>query len=787
MKQLDKVINACLKAINAKIPVLYLESDDLTLVDKILKSEKLATFWNITADDEWIKSKELTPDNIIYRVSSFDEGDLIYDQPYPLDSHLDAGIPAIYAIKNFDWEEKSIEVLKRVNDFKKLKESAFSSKEGDYIILQSPEVKISGDLECDVEIIDVMNLKKRYPFPNVLYAIEKDVINAKKAKKRIFILKDVNDFVLNKVLTSSTMFPRYHKNHVYGWVLIDGLPPENIRVTQGVFDEDFQNLFKSGKFSKRSSTFATEGTTQPWLKNVENVPYIIAVRNYIGGETNERKICAHISRYISSREDDAIRRCLIILQSGYINIPVGLESYVELIEVPPLSDDEIREIVTSATDAADKPVAEYLRQYIINLRGFNETKIRDILSRLKLQFHGLFTSNAIKQNKAIAVIRDVKTQLLKKEGLLELKDVDKTLEVSGLDEITEWLKQRVILFKDPIKSKQCWNINIPKGVLVSGIPGTGKSALAQQISIIFDLPLLKFDFGSILGRYTGESESNLRRVFKLAEKMSPCVLWIDELEKAFSSASSSGDSDGGQGKRLFGQFLTWMQEKKAACFIFATANDISELPSEFLRRGRFDQKFYTFMPTKAECVAIFKSVMRRYNSNDSKPFSQILSDEGELNRRLNSLLEECGRKGKFMQGSDIDGIVNDAMFSYFRENWLNEAASVDDVCTYKYSTDIFFTELKNAIDNVCTYGESDSTKMAICLLGLAYNKFRSASSDNNLITISEVDYKNIIVSEFSGQENHYDELLHELIRNEIKYLNEVGYNPETGKYDRIKR
>ena len=161
------------------------------------------------------------------------------------------------------------------------------------------------------------------------------------------------------------------------------------------------------------------------------------------------------------------------------------------------------------------------------------------------------------------------------------------------------------------------------------------------------------------------------------------------------------------------------------------------------------------MPTKKECAAIFKSVIERYNKKQrqSTPFRDILNNETEFEREINSILEECGKKGKFMQGSDIEGIVNDAMFNYYLHYWKpssDEAQNDPSNGAQRYIPSKFYSEIREAIDSVCTYGETDSTKIAICLLGLASNKFKSASSDNNLIEITDVNPKEVLISEFKG-------------------------------------
>ena len=153
----------------------------------------------------------------------------------------------------------------------------------------------------------------------------------------------------------------------------------------------------------------------------------------------------------------------------------------------------------------------------------------------------------------------------------------------------------------------------PKGVLLCGIPGCGKSEAAKFTAQILNLPLLKMDIGSLMDKYQGVSEQRMRDALKMAEAMAPCVLWIDELEKGFSGAGSNGDSS--SFKRMFGYLLGWMQDNQKPCFIFATANDIGGLPKEFFRRGRFDGLYAVSPPTAPDCVSVFKSCLERSERN----------------------------------------------------------------------------------------------------------------------------------------------------------------------------
>jgi len=178
-------------------------------------------------------------------------------------------------------------------------------------------------------------------------------------------------------------------------------------------------------------------------------------------------------------------------------------------------------------------------------------------------------------------------------------------EVGGLGNLKRWLKKRD---KSWLDSAQKYQLPAPKGVLITGIPGCGKSLLAKAIGAGWQLPLLRLDVGRIFGSYIGQSEENLRNALRTAEAVSPSILWVDEIEKGFSK---SGEGDGGTSSRIFATFLTWMQEKAKPVFVIATANNIEGLPPELLRKGRFDEIFFVDLPTRAERMEIFRLHMGR--------------------------------------------------------------------------------------------------------------------------------------------------------------------------------
>ncbi|MDB6035015.1 MAG: ATPase central domain protein [Verrucomicrobiales bacterium] len=203
-----------------------------------------------------------------------------------------------------------------------------------------------------------------------------------------------------------------------------------------------------------------------------------------------------------------------------------------------------------------------------------------------------------------AIIAREKAQAVKKNGLLEIADSKESMEsIGGLDLLKDWLLKRKHAFSPQARE---YGLRLPKGVLILGLPGTGKSLAAKATASVFGVPLLKLDAGGIFESLVGQSEANLRAVLQTAEAVSPCVLWMDEIEKALSGSQSAGSTDGGTSARVFGSFLNWLQEKqKKPVFVIATANDVSKLPPELLRKGRFDELFFVDFPNREERQAIW--------------------------------------------------------------------------------------------------------------------------------------------------------------------------------------
>ena len=262
---------------------------------------------------------------------------------------------------------------------------------------------------------------------------------------------------------------------------------------------------------------------------------------------------------------------------------------------------------------------------------------------------GKITSDDIK------IIMDEKMQVIKKTGILEFVKSDLGIDdIGGLENLKNWLKKRNNSWSESAK-KYC--IPAPKGVLITGVPGCGKSLTAKAMSAIWQLPLLRLDLGKIFSGLVGSSEENMRRAIATAEAVAPSILWVDEIEKGLSGVNSGNDS--GVSSRIFGQFLTWMQEKEAPVFVIATANNINNLPPELLRKGRFDEIFFVDIPTYNERKEIFRLHLNKRLKD--KDVSSSLQVNDELCSKLAKMTEG-------FIGAEIEQVVISALYEAFFEN-----------------------------------------------------------------------------------------------------------------------
>lgn len=329
----------------------------------------------------------------------------------------------------------------------------------------------------------------------------------------------------------------------------------------------------------------------------------------------------------------------VIIVSNTLVIPKELEKFITILEMDYLEGAEIRQtILEFIKDNHMKEIQNsLLDEMTVAFKGLTEFEINNLLALAYADDGELTRSD-------LHLIFDQKQQIIKKAGILEMIQLkEKFKDIGGLGNLKEWFQRKAKVYKN-IEQAQQYGVDIPKGVLIAGLPGCGKSLSAKAAANLFEVPLLRLDMGRLMGKYVGESESNLRQAIALAEAISPCVLWIDELEKAFAGIGGSG---GGADvtTRLFGNFLTWMQEKENPVFVVATANDITKLPPELLRKGRFDEIFYVGLPNDEEREKIFKIHITKRRPHDIK----------------NIKLSELVQKTKGFSGADIEGVIKDAV------------------------------------------------------------------------------------------------------------------------------
>lgn len=291
----------------------------------------------------------------------------------------------------------------------------------------------------------------------------------------------------------------------------------------------------------------------------------------------------------------------ILITAPFGKIPAELKDEAVVVEFPLPQTSELETVLQRLTQTPGVKVnltklgREKLVQAALGLTASQAQRV----------FGKAIVSDGVLDDRDIDLVTEEKKQIIRESEALEFYAVHETpADVGGLGVLKEWLRMRERAFTQEARN---YGLPSPKGIALIGIPGTGKSLTAKMIGGLWRLPLLRLDVGALFGSLVGESEERTQKALRLAETVAPCIVWIDELEKAFAF----GGMDGGVGKRVFGTILTWMQEKTAPCFVVATANDISSLPPELLRKGRFDEIFFLDLPTVAERQEIFTVHLRK--------------------------------------------------------------------------------------------------------------------------------------------------------------------------------
>ena len=341
-------------------------------------------------------------------------------------------------------------------------------------------------------------------------------------------------------------------------------------------------------------------------------------------------------------------RKTLIIMSPVLDIPVELQKSVTIVDLPLPQFDDLNRLLdrmvhhTRGTRRLRANLSTQERAQLINAaRGLTLEEAENAFARAMVRDGVLDASD-------IPAVLEEKKQVIRKSGLLEYFSTDEGIEnVGGMDVLKGWLVKRRNAFGDEARE---YGLPEPKGALLLGIQGCGKSLVAKTVASLWDLPLLRLDMSLIFSGFIGASESNMRKAIMTAESIAPAVLWIDEIEKAFSGVASSSISDAGTTARVVGTFLTWIQEKNSAVFVVATANSIESLPPELLRKGRFDEVFFVDLPALAERREIFAIHLGK-RKRDPKLYD----------------LDTLAKESQGFSGSEIEEAIISGMHDSFAE------------------------------------------------------------------------------------------------------------------------
>lgn len=357
--------------------------------------------------------------------------------------------------------------------------------------------------------------------------------------------------------------------------------------------------------------------------------------------------------YDSGYNDDEYNipeyRTTIIIVSSVNIVPESLAPYVSYLEEDYPDEEQINQLIDSHLHInKDDDFQDEDRQKLLpSLKGLTAFEIDRTLDMA-------MSSNGILRANDQELILRQKKQMVRKSGLLELIDTPESLDsIGGMEVLKEYLTTKSEIMKN-ISSAQRYGVKVPKGVFIVGMPGCGKSLCAKAAAAEFSAPLLKLDMGSMMGKYVGESESNLRRAIKIAEAAAPCVLWIDEIEKGFSGV---GGSNSEVVTRMFGYFLTWMQDKTSSVYVIATANNANNLPPELKRKGRFDEIFCVNLPNEEERKAIFAVHLKKKKKIAGDRIS-IPDEKG---------IEDIAKATDGFNGADIESVVDETVEKAYRD------------------------------------------------------------------------------------------------------------------------
>jgi SpoVK/Ycf46/Vps4 family AAA+-type ATPase len=355
-----------------------------------------------------------------------------------------------------------------------------------------------------------------------------------------------------------------------------------------------------------------------------------------------------------------------------------LEKDVSVVDFGLPGRDEIAELLDRTVVEVNKnagldiKLSDQARGALVNAAlGLTINEAENVFAKTLVKTGGLAEQD-------VPIILSEKEQIIRKSGMLEYYRATEAFEnVGGMADLKEWLRKRNTAFSDEARK---FGLPAPKGVLLIGIQGCGKSLCAKAVASLWRVPLLRLDLGRVFASLVGSSEENVRQAIRIAESVAPAILWIDEIEKAFAGTQSSSFSDAGTTSRVFGTFITWLQEKTEPVFVIATANNISQLPPELLRKGRFDEIFFVDLPDRSERQEILRIHIAKRGRNPA-------------DFDLKKLADACDG----FSGAEIEEAVVSALFDVFDKR---EELSADSVLASLQATVPLSRTMKEEIDGL---------------------------------------------------------------------------------------
>ena len=411
-----------------------------------------------------------------------------------------------------------------------------------------------------------------------------------------------------------------------------------------------QGLVKPGAEPQRGGKMGSGNTTDPLsaldavLAHVE--PAIFLFKDFHPYTDDQRSNIAIIRRLrdVAYHLRDSYKTIVIV--SPLLRIAPELSKDVTLLEFGLPDTNDFQQLLDRIIeDVKDKPRIK------INLTAEERERLLHAARGLTLkEAENVFAKTLVLDGKIdgedVQIVFSEKQQIIRKSGLLEYYETQEKMDqVAGLENLKQWLKKRSVAFSEKAVE---FGLAAPKGVLLLGVQGCGKSLCAKAASSLWGMPLLRLDIGRMFGSLVGSSEENMRRAVQIAESVAPTILWVDEIDKAFAGTGGSSDSDAGTASRVFGTFLTWLSEKTAPVFVIATANDISKLPPEMLRKGRVDEIFFVDLPNEAERMEVFRIHLKRRNR-----------DPGQFD------LHRLARHSDSFSGAEIEEAIVSGLFDAF--------------------------------------------------------------------------------------------------------------------------